>query len=303
MRFLASYIMKGRLQAMTVAASLALLSLPFPPASIVSSASVGLVTLRRGAGEGLYVLVCACVAAAVMSILLNIGYQFALLYGAVFWAPVWLIATILREGRHLDWSIEIAVILGVLAVAGFYWLQEAPDQIWDSVLGGMVEPLLASNPEVPAEQFKQSMQLFAHFMTGAFSAGIVYGMLFGLFLARWWQALLYNPGGFRAEFLGLRGHRPLAFVSIAILAGAMLSSGKAAEACWNMLVVVFVLYTFIGTAVLHALFGSMSNGRIWVPMLYITLILIPHVTIFVALCGLSDTWLDLRKKFSNTTTV
>ena len=74
MQFLAAYIMKGRMQAMTVAAALALLSLVFPPASIVRSASVALVTLRRGATEGLYVLVCACIAAAVLSIFLRIGY-------------------------------------------------------------------------------------------------------------------------------------------------------------------------------------------------------------------------------------
>lgn len=302
MRFLASYIMKGRLQAMTVAASLALVSLPFPPASIVSSAAVGLVTLRRGAGEGLYVLACACLAAAVMSSLLSIGYQFALLYGAVFWAPVWLIATILREGRLLALAIEIAVVLGLLGVLAFYGLQAAPEQVWGDVLSAMIQPMLDSNPDVPADQVKQSAQLFAHFMTGAFAAGIVYGMLFGLFLARWWQALLYNPGGFRAEFLALRGHRSLALISLAILATAFLSSGKLAEVSWNLLVVLFVLYSFIGTAVLHALFGEMSGARFWVPLLYTTLMLIPHVLIIVALCGVTDNWLNLRKKLSNSTT-
>jgi hypothetical protein len=79
-QFLAAYIMKGRLQAMTVAAALALLSLAFPPVSIVSSASVALVTLRRGGKEGLYVLLCGCLAAAVLSVFLKIGYQFALLW-------------------------------------------------------------------------------------------------------------------------------------------------------------------------------------------------------------------------------
>ena len=54
MGFLASYIMRGRLQAMIVASTLALLSLIIPPVSVVSSATVALVTLRRGAVEGLY---------------------------------------------------------------------------------------------------------------------------------------------------------------------------------------------------------------------------------------------------------
>ncbi len=303
MQFLAAYIMKGRLQAMMVAATLALLSLPFPPVSIVSSASVALITLRRGAREGLYVLLCACAAAAVLSVLLNIGYQFALLYGAVLWTPVWLISIVLREGRHLAVAIEIAVLLGVAAVLVFYLYQPQPAQIWAGVLAAMIEPMLNASPDVPAEQVKQSAQAFAHFMTGAIAAGTVYGLLFGLFLARWWQAALYNPGGFRVEFLALKGHKQLALASIAVLAVAWLSSGGLAEICWNLVVVLFVLYTFIGTAVLHASFSTMKGARFMVPFLYVTLLLIPHVMILIAICGLLDAWLDLRKKISNSTAV
>lgn len=301
MQFLAAYIMKGRLQAMTVAATLALLSLPFPPASIVSSAAVSLVTLRRGASEGLYVLVCACLASALLSMLLNIGYQFALLYGAVLWTPVWLISIVLREGRHLGVAIEIAVVLGMLAVIGFYLYQPQPAEVWQEVLTVMIQPMLEARPDVPAEQIRQSAQAFAHFMTGAIVAGTIYGLLFGLFLARWWQATLYNPGGFRAEFLALKGHKLLALASILVLALAGLTSGSLSEVSWNLIIVAFVLYTFIGTAALHAVFAQMKGGRFMVPFLYVTLLLIPHVMIVIALCGLTDTWLDLRKKISNQT--
>ena len=100
MNFLAAYIMRGRLQAMMVASSLALLSLMMPPVSIVSSASVALVTLRLGASEGLYVLLCSSVAAGVLGLVLLGNYQFALAYAAVLWFPVWLISIVLREGRH-----------------------------------------------------------------------------------------------------------------------------------------------------------------------------------------------------------
>jgi len=301
MRFLADYIMKGRLQAMTVAATLALLSLPFAPASIVSSASVALVTLRRGAKEGLYVLAFACLAATLLSLVLNIGYQFVLLYGLVLWSPVWLIAIILREGRHLGFALEIAVALGLLGVLGFYLYNPQPAQLWGQVLAAMIQPMLDANPEAPAEQIKQSTQLFAHFMTGAIAAGTVYSLAFGLFLGRWWQATLYNPGGFRTEFLALRGHKQLAWASICLLAIAGLGTGVLAEVCWNVIVVLVVFYTLVGTAILHAAFASMKSGRFTVPLLYITLAVIPHVMIIIALCGLVDQWLDLRKKFSNPT--
>ncbi|MDD2759237.1 MAG: hypothetical protein PHH11_02965 [Methylomonas sp.] len=301
MQFLAAYIMKGRVQAMTVAAALALLSLVFPPVSIVSSASVALITLRRGAKEGLYVLLCGCLAAAILSAFLKIGYQFALLYGLVLWVPIWLIATVLREGRHLGVAIEIAVLLGVVAVLGFYLYQSHPAQIWGNVLATMMQPMLDARPDVPVEQVKQSAQVFAHFMTGAIAAGSVYGLLFSLFLARWWQAALYNPGGFRSEFLALKGHAKLALASMVLMVVAVLSSGVLAELCWNLLLVLLVLYTFIGTATLHACFAVMKGARIMVPLLYLTLVAIPHVMVIIALCGLTDNWLDLRKKISNST--
>jgi len=300
-QFLAAYIMKGRLQAMTVAAALALLSLAFPPVSIVSSASVALVTLRRGGKEGLYVLLCGCLAAAVLSVFLKIGYQFALLYGLVLWMPVWLISIVLREGKHLGVAIEIAVLLGIAAVLGFYIYQPQPAQLWGGVLATMMQPMLEAKPEVPVEQIKQTAQVFAHFMTGAIAAGSVYGLLFGLFLARWWQSALYNPGGFKAEFLALKGHKQLAIATMILVAVAGLSSGVVAEISWNMLLVLFVLYTFIGTAVLHACFAQMKSRRFMVPFLYLTLVLIPHVMVIIAICGLTDSWLNLRNKFSNKT--
>ncbi|WP_031435477.1 YybS family protein [Methylomarinum vadi] len=300
MKFLAGYIMKGRFQATTVASSLALLALLFPPVSIVSSASVALVTLRRGAGEGLWVLIASCVAAAILGMFLPIGSHIALLYGLVIWLPVWLIAIVLREGRQLAVTIEITVILGVLGVIGFYLYHPAPAALWNNVLNVMFQPML-TQPGVPAEEITQSLVRFSRLMTGAIAAGIVYGVLFGLFLARWWQAVLYNPGGFRSEFLSLRLHPQLALATLVVVAMALALSGKVAEACWNVIVLLFVLYTITGTAALHDAFAKAKSGRFMVPFLYITLVMIPHVAIAVALFGLGDTWLDLRNKISNQT--
>ncbi|MDT4331766.1 hypothetical protein ACQE3E_12485 [Methylomonas sp. MED-D] len=299
MRFLATFIMKGRMSAMTVASTAALLSLPFPPASIVSSASVALVTLRRGASEGLYVLICACLAAGLLSLVLLGGYQFALLYGLVLWLPVWLIAIVLREGRLLSVAVETAVGLGILAVIAVYLFLSEPAGLWRGVLELLIQPMLAAKPDIPAVNVKEAADKFAHYMTGVIAAGSIYGLLLGLFLARWWQALLYNPGGFRSEFIALAGHRPLAFATLALLGFASVTSGLASELSWNVLLVLFALYTTIGTALLHAVFAAGNWARFMVPLLYITLVAVPHVMALIALCGVVDPWLDLRNKFKS----
>ncbi len=299
MKFLASFIMRGRMQAMMVASSLAFISLFLPPVSVVSSASVALVTLRRGATEGLYILVISCIVTALLGALKFGSYQFALLYALVLWLPVWLISIVLREGRHLSIAVEIAVLLGMLGVIGFYLFYPSPSELWQGVLRIMLTPMLENGMELSAEELNQQITRVARIMTGGIAAGTVYSMLFGLFLGRWWQSLLYNPGGFREEFLSLRTHKQLALATIVILAMALLLKGIVAEVCWNLVVLLFVLYTVTGTAAIHDAFSKMKNSRFMVPFLYLTLILIPHVALAVALFGIGDTWLDLRNKISN----
>ncbi len=299
MTFLAAFIMKGRMQAMMVASSLAVLSLLFPPVSVVSSASVALVTLRRGGNEGLYVLIFSCLSAAVLGFFLFGNIQFAMLYGLVLWLPIWLISIVLREGKHLSVAIQIAVLLGMAGVIGFYLFVNDPAVMWQSLLSVMAQPMLANNPDVPVEDVKQSIQTFSHFMTGGIAAGSVYGLLFGLFLARWWQSVLYNPGGFKAEYLTLRVYPKVALASLLIVAIALIASGTISEICWNLSILSVVLFTFVGTSILHSAFSESKIKRFAVPFLYITLVLVPHVIAIVVIVGIADAWLDLRSKILN----
>jgi len=285
--------MRGRMQAMIVASTLAIVSLIMPPVSIVSSASVALVTLRRGAVEGLVVLGCSTAIAGVLGFFLLGSYQFVLLYGMVLWGPVWLISIVLREGRYLSLTVEIAVLLGILGVIGFYLYNPEPAVMWKAMLSQMVPP------NAPVEDVQRTLDMLSRYMTGIVAAASVFGLLFGLFLGRWWQALLYNPGGFRQEFLSLSTPPRLAIGSILVVVIASLSSGVISEISWNIAILLFVLYTFIGTAVLHTVFAAMKMGRYIVPMFYVTMFLIPHAMLPVAIVGLSDAWMNLRNKISN----
>jgi len=278
---------------MIVASSLALLSLMMPPVSIVSSAAVALVTLRRGASEGLTILVCSSLAAGLLGFLAIGNYQFALLYVMVLWLPVWLISIVLREGQHLSLAVEIAILIGIFGVIGFYLYTPEPAAMWEAVLSQMVPA------DAPVADIQRTIDVISHYMTGVVAAGSVFGLLLGLFLGRWWQANLYNPGGFKQEFLALDTKPRLSIGSIVVVAIALASTGEISEIAWNVSILLFVLYTVTGTSVLHTVFSKMKLGRYMVPMLYITLFLIPHAMLLVALVGLSDPWLDLRKKKSD----
>ena len=281
--------MRGRIQAMIVATSLALLSLMMPPVSVLSSATVALVTLRLGAKEGLTILGCSSLATAILGFLVIGSFQFALMYVMVLWLPVWLIAIVLRESRSLFLTIEIAVWVGVIGVIGFYLYDADPATLWKSILTQMI-PV-----EAPVVDLQQKMDMLVHYMTGIIAVGSVCGLLFGLFLGRWWQANLYNPGGFKQEFLFLQCKGRLSVGAFALVGIAVATSGVISEIVWNTTILLFVLFAVTGTAVLHTVFSKMKLERFIVPMLYITLFLIPHAILLVALVGLSDPWLNLRK--------
>jgi hypothetical protein len=305
MEFLPTYIMRGRVQAITVASAFALLSIIFPPVSIVSSASVALVTLRRGATEGGYILICACLASALLGFFLIGSYQFPLAYGLTLWTPIWLISVVLREGRHLFLAIEIVIVIAAIAVLGAYLYQPDLAQFWQTLLDPMLKAALAnSDSGISTADITHSLSVFYHFViTGLVALIYVSGVLAGLFLGRGWQAVLYNPGGFKKEYLALRGQSELAIATLAIIGAGLLFSGQVAEICWNISILLFVLYALIGTTILHCAFATLKQKRFLLPFLYITMMIVPHALIPAAILGLADTWLNLRNKIPNQTSV
>lgn len=304
MQFLAAYIMKGRIQAITVAAALALLSLAFPPASIVSSASVALVTLRLGWREGLFVMTLASIAVTLLGTVLLGSYLIAIAYGVLLlllWAPVWGVAILLREGRRLILAMEAAVMLGAASVLAVYLFHPEPAQIWREFFAVLEQIMQHMQPDFSLKMDKDALEVKVHRMTGEVAAGVVAGLLSGLLLGRWWQALLYNPGGFGAEFLALRGHASLAVATVVILAVSLLMSGTLAEIFQNVLWVLRVLYVFIGIAVFHSVLSRIQGRGYVMPLFYVAALMVLPFQSLVAICGLVDNWLNLRKKISNST--
>jgi hypothetical protein len=289
MGFLATYIMRGRWQAVIATISLAFLSLFMPPISIVSSAAVGLVTLRLGANEGLTVFGISILTLGVLGMLVG-NVEFALLYGVVLWLPIWVLAILLRAGRRLALAIESAVLLGGVGIISFYLYKPDAVEMWKGLLMQMAPPNTSLDMQPQFESI-------AHYMTGVIAAGTVFGWIFALFMARWWQAQLYNPDGFRTEYLALSTSRRLALASIGLVSAAAFTSGVIAELAWNLSILAFVLYTFVGTAVLHSLLSPLKQGRYLVIGFYMTVFLIPHLLVPVAIIGVSDAWINLRQKF------
>lgn len=290
--------MRGRVQAMLVAAVTALLSLFLPPLNYISSAVVGLVTLRKGWSEGLIVIVGAGIATALFAGLTVVSPLRADMVAASVWLPVWLLSLILRYTVSLSITVGSAGLIGALIVVGVYLSLSDPAQMWREVIGRIIALAKQQNEAAVADNLGQIMMNTAPQMTGILIAALVVGLTLSLLLARWWQALLFNPGGFAREFQGLRLGRSIALITVVIMALSKATSGWTAEAAANVVIVMAAIYLIHGMGLIHGIVAAKKMHVGWLITVYAVTFIIPQSTILVAAGAFTDSWIDIRARLT-----
>jgi len=294
---LAQFAMRGRAQATLVVAACAMLALLVPIVGLLSSAGIALVTLRRGAVEGL-VLIASSGLATVLGAAMLLGARLTDIgLVLILWLPIWMLALALRRTRSLDLTVQLAAVLGLLVVIGFHLEPTDPALYWAEVL----EPLsarLVDSQVIDAATAERLVAQVKHWMTGLFAAALYLELLLALFVGRWWQALLYNPGGFDAEFRALRVRVEVGNVTLALLALLLAFEGPWWVA--ELLVLAMPLYLLQGLAVVHELVHTRAPGRGWLfgfyALLSLSLLAMPAAVLLVLVLGFLDCWADFRKR-------
>ena len=123
----------------------------------------------------------------------------------------------------------------------------------------------------------------ARLMTGLVIAVSVLGVLLSVLLGRWWQALLYNPGGFGKEFRALRLDRRVAFGTLGVLLMVPLAGDALGSLGIELMALAVVLYLLQGLAVIHAMVTGRGASLLWLVVLYIALILFWPFNIYIML--------------------
>lgn len=296
MRALASFIMHGRVQAIGSVVSLALLSLIVSPLAIFTTAGVALVTLVHGYREGLVNILAATVILAVFTgIALNqpaIGLELAL----KFWLPAWFLASIVLSRSSMSLAITVVAAIACLLVLGFYFFTN-PAAYWYEVINTELLPMLKeAGMTIQDGPKSEKLWLFmSKIMTGSALALFVALQTLSLLLARYWQALLYNPGGFGQEFRQLRFGKVAANVALVATVFAITTAN---EMALNLFFIAIVLMMFQGLSVIHNLVAKCKLS----PSLLIGVYVIMLFTLqsgaigllLVSIIGLLDNWLNLR---------
>lgn len=299
MRALATFIMRGRMQAMLVATALMALSLLFPVLSYLSGAAIALVALRLGSIEALRVAGVALAGTVTVAWVALQQPMVGVTFAFVVWMPVIALALTLRSTRSWAITLNSAAVAGVIIVAGVYLFVDDPAAWWrESVVSALQEQVI-DRAGLSAEQagfWRETLDQMATVMTGIVAAAFVFSAVLSLLLARWWQAQLYNPGGFRTEFHALKLGRPLAVAALVLLTVSVLSLGGFSALARDMAMVVLLLYMLQGLAVMHALVAKRNASVAWLAVMYVLLMIaLPQVVMILAFAGLMDTWLNLRR--------
>lgn len=291
---LASFIMRGRSQAALVAAVFAILSLLFPLTGMLSSATLALATLRQGPVEGLLVGLFAGLAsglfafAALGSPLPALGFALAL------WLPVWALAAMLRNSGSPALAVTTAGLMGLAILIGLRVGVADPTVYWAELLEPVRQGLIEGGILTDAEGQALILEV-ARWMTGAFAATFYFQALLALFLGRWWQSLLYNPGGFGAEFRDLRLGKGLGVLGMALMAFILVKGENPWAA--DLLILITPLFLLQGLALIHWLVKAMQANRGWLIGLYaLFLLALPHAEVLTAGLGLADIWVNVRAK-------
>ncbi len=297
---IARYIMRGRMQAILVAAVAALLSLLLPPLNYISSAVVGLVTLRKGWSEGLITIVGAGVVMALFAGVSPADPVQADMVAAAIWLPVWILALVLRYTVSLSAAVGGAGIIGTLIVLGTYLSLADPAQSWRNVMQRLIDLAKQQNEPAVADNLGQILMHAATHMTGMLVAALMLGLTLSLFLARWWQAGLYNPGGFRQEFHGLRLGQHFALLTAAALLLSSVGSGWPAQVASNVLIVLVAIYLIHGMGLVHGIVALKKIHVGWLITVYALTFILPQSTLLLAAGAFADSWLDIRGRIRKT---
>ncbi|HEC17187.1 MAG TPA: hypothetical protein ENI99_11550 [Sedimenticola sp.] len=279
------------------AAFLAVLSWLMPLIGILSAAVIGLITLRQGPHEGLFTAFLASVASGVLGLFVVGSFTPAFGTLGLLWTPMWLVAMVLRVTRSLALAVQGALLFGVAVILAYFGISPDPVAEWRGILETFSQPLLESGV-LNDTQRAGLIASVAPWMTGILAAVLYLQLIAALMLARWWQALLYNPGGFRREFHELRLDPRLAYATLLVLALAYATEMDGVGLLINHAVLLLMAaYLLQGLALVHGLVAQSGASPRWLVAMYVVLILtMPNLLGVLVAAGYADAWFDFRAR-------
>jgi hypothetical protein len=277
MRAFAEFVMRGRMQAtLGVAGSIAI-----PLLFWLGAAGGGFILLRRGLSDALSVLFWALLPALVWWLL---GDPSILLVTV----GTLVLAQVLRSTTSWVWVLFSSVVLGMVFIA---ILSTISRELVES-LAGAARPMLPQlMKDLPADQIAAVQESLIPTLTGLIASFFQAASLLCLVLARYWQAALFNPGGFGQEFRAVRLPPALA---IALLIGSLLAPALSVDAA-PLAAICMVPLLFAGAGLGHGVIALKRLSGAWIFALYLAVLLFGNL---ICLLAVIDSLFDFRGRLA-----
>lgn len=286
MRSLADFIMRGRVQATLVVVACAAMPFLF----WLSAAAGCLVYLRRGMKDASGVLLWALLPALawwyygdprILMVLLGTLALAAQLRSSESWSRVLLVSIAL--------GLVYGVVLGVVFQEPITALAQQLEKLLPQLLGGFYLKL-------PVEEQARLAALIAPVLTGLIAALLQAVSVLALILGRYWQAVLYNPGGFGREFRAIK----IPLWPALMLLACMLIGPNFGPQVAMLTPLCSVPLVFAGLALMHGLVVRGTLGRFWLVGLYVTLLLFMQLIYpLLVVLAIVDSLIDFRGRLAS----
>ncbi|WP_245624629.1 hypothetical protein [Marinomonas fungiae] len=250
----------------------------------LGAAVLGLVVLRKGVKDGIPVIAWGGLPALVLWVIQGDATAFMVLI------DTFILAYVLREKVSWAWVMLGASLLAVLSsLIQPLLMADLLDMVAD-----LIQQILSSSEEgvtIPSKEDIIQQAVIAMSVVQAYIA------VAALFLARRWQARLYNPGGLKKEFNEFR--LPL---SVALILGAMVLVGESLGGGFEVLSRAAVPALVIpGLALVHGILALKKIGMVGLVVFYLIGILVlsvyfANILIFLAVV---DSFVNIRGRMSS----
>ncbi len=299
LRRFTDFILQNRLQAMGIAFILAFI----PLIGTISIIIAAFVTLRRGVFEGALVLFAATAPDVIGYIVYpatnqNIFTIDAFIIVIVSNILTWLFAVILRRYRRWNVTLEFTALVGILFISGVHVFYPDIQNWWQVQLHNAFTQAAAETGKLNAQEAignasAEVATIAKHYATGFATTSVLFNALLQLLLARWWQAIIFNPGGLRQELYQIR----LSQVAAVTFVTGLILTYLGNDLVLDIMPVLYFVFIVAGLSLIHSLVALTKLGWLWLLLVYLAIIcLFPLSAVIVSVIALLDALVDVRKQ-------
>jgi len=291
MRPLAEFVMRGRNQALLAT----LLAAGTAYFYWIGAAVIALVTLRKGLKQGAVLLAWALLPALVQILWLHDTMPMASMLS------ITLAAAALRFSVKWEWALLVIAASCYVYAALLTWLAGDLLAPFIQASNDLLQNLRTAFGEQGGNAPEWLADLSANkvFVAGMF--GGLHGMMtmVSLLLARHWQSMLYNPGGFGNEFRALRFAPAQTLMLLAAMMACLFAEGSGDVkniSTWAAFASLPLLVA--GIALVHGVAAIKNWKTGWLIAFHVLWIVFDQVKILLVLLAAIDSWLNLRQRLS-----